>query len=228
MADKNYAGPAGVIEEQKYGYDSSSDDDVERPTKASKAVPPRSLRAVAASSSAPNNFGSATSKAASALIIAASDKAGMSGIDRERINAILLRESGNSAFMQRQRKMDDSTNLKIEEMKQRIRTKDDTATNDWRRESEQYTIEPLLQNFRRQRQPTSTCVVLDMDGFFISETLELVPLGIRRQSRVLVKYFRLPPSFAAAIFCSGVLTPVSAFSFHLLQRSWRQRLSHFA
>jgi DNA polymerase kappa len=54
---------------------------------------------------------------ASALLISASDKAGMEGIDRERINAILLRESGNSTFMQRQRKMDENTNQKIADMK---------------------------------------------------------------------------------------------------------------
>ncbi|KAK1738412.1 hypothetical protein QTG54_011081 [Skeletonema marinoi] len=37
-------------------------------------------------------------KTASALMVAASAKAGMEDIDRERINAILLRESGNSSF----------------------------------------------------------------------------------------------------------------------------------
>lgn len=36
-------------------------------------------------------------KTASALMVAASAKAGMEDVDRERINAILLRESGNSS-----------------------------------------------------------------------------------------------------------------------------------
>merc|ERR1719401_2941932 len=104
--------------------------------------------AMAAAGAAHKDARSATSKAASALIIAASDKAGMAGIDRERINAILLRESGNSTFMQRQKKMDDNTNLKIEEMKLRMKSRDDMATYNWRRQLEQYTIEPLLQTFR--------------------------------------------------------------------------------
>jgi hypothetical protein len=65
------------------------------------------------------------SASASALLISASDKAGMVGIDRERINAILLRESGNSTFMQRQRRADETLNQKIEEMKRRLKEKDE-------------------------------------------------------------------------------------------------------
>jgi len=41
----------------------------------------------------------AVSKVASALIISASEKAGMEGINRSKIDAIILRESGNSAYM---------------------------------------------------------------------------------------------------------------------------------
>eukprot|EP00585_Thalassiosira_rotula_P003586 CAMPEP_0196152200 /NCGR_PEP_ID=MMETSP0910-20130528/35078_1 /TAXON_ID=49265 /ORGANISM="Thalassiosira rotula, Strain GSO102" /LENGTH=57 /DNA_ID=CAMNT_0041415739 /DNA_START=1 /DNA_END=170 /DNA_ORIENTATION=+ len=48
----------------------------------------------------------------------------MAGIDRERINSILLRESANSTFMQRQRKMDEHSNRRIEEMKRRLECKD--------------------------------------------------------------------------------------------------------
>eukprot|EP00980_Cylindrotheca_fusiformis_P019301 scaffold6625_cov163-Cylindrotheca_fusiformis.AAC.2 len=51
-----------------------------------------------------NNNGGNT---ASALIISASDKAGMEGIDRSQIDAIILRESGNSLYMQQQRKQDE-------------------------------------------------------------------------------------------------------------------------
>lgn len=106
---------------------------------------------------------------ASALLISASDKAGMEGIDRERINAILLRESGNSTFMQRQRKMDENTNQKIADMKRRLDDKDDASgKKDWRKELEQSTIDPLLRQYQSQRQAFSTCVVIDMDGFFIS------------------------------------------------------------
>ena len=59
----------------------------------------------------------ATTNDAKNLLISASDKAGMGGIDRERINAILLRESGNSDFMKRQVAMDDASNKRIQQMK---------------------------------------------------------------------------------------------------------------
>lgn len=127
--------------------------------------------ATAATSAAAVGKGcSATTKAASALIIAASDKAGMAGIDRDRINAILLRESGNSTFMRRQKKMDENSDRKVDEMRERLRRKDedaDDSSGNWRRELQKSTIDPLLNEFRRRRKPISTCVVVDMDGFFI-------------------------------------------------------------
>ena len=93
----------------------------------------------------------------------------MAGIDRARINAILLRESGNSTFMQRQRKADESCNRKIETMKHQLTEKDDNTTNNnWRQELNKFTIDPLLQNYKNRRRPYSTCVVVDMDSFFIS------------------------------------------------------------
>ncbi|KAL7552403.1 hypothetical protein ACHAWF_015638 [Thalassiosira exigua] len=137
---------------------SSLDEDVDRTTSADarpSGPPPSSERAAA--------------KAASALLISASDKAGMAGVDRERVNAILLRASGDSAFMRRQRQMDDKANGRMEEMKRRIERKgaEDDA-GDWRRELERSAIEPVLRRYRRRRNPASTCVVVDMDGFFIS------------------------------------------------------------
>lgn len=111
---------------------------------------------------------SVTTKRASALLISASNKAGMENIDRERINAILLRESSNSDFMKRQLDMDRNANERIEQMKQRLEEKDNAANNDWRKETKQSTIDPLLRKYRSQRRTTSTCVVIDMDSFFIS------------------------------------------------------------
>lgn len=108
-------------------------------------------------------------KTASALMVAASAKAGMEDIDRERINAILLRESGNSSFMERQRKMDENSNKRIVEMKQRLAEKDNNATNKkWRIEMERSVIDPQIEKYRTLRRPLSTCVVIDMDSFFIS------------------------------------------------------------
>ena len=116
-------------------------------------------------SSTTNN---ATSSA-SDLLISASDKAGMAGIDRARMNAILLRESGNSTFMQRQRKADESCNRKIETMKHQLNEKDDNTTNNnWRQELNKSTIDPLIKSYKNRRRPYSTCVVVDMDSFFIS------------------------------------------------------------
>ena len=106
---------------------------------------------------------------ASALMVAASAKAGMKDIDRERINAILLRESGNSSFMERQRKMDENSNKRIVEMKQRLAEKDNNATNrNWRSDMERSDIDPQVEKYRAQRRPLSTCIVIDMDSFFIS------------------------------------------------------------
>jgi DNA polymerase kappa len=108
-------------------------------------------------------------KTASALMVAASAKAGMEDIDRERINAILLRESGNSSFMERQRKMDENSNKRILEMKQRLSEKDNNTTNkEWRIEMERSVIDPQIETYRALRRPLSTCVVIDMDSFFIS------------------------------------------------------------
>ena len=108
-------------------------------------------------------------KTASALMVAASAKAGMDDIDRERINAILLRDSGNSSFMERQRKMDENSNKRIVEMKQRLVEEDNNATNKkWRSEMERSVIDPQMEKYRTQRRPLSTCVVIDMDSFFIS------------------------------------------------------------
>lgn len=117
-----------------------------------------------------NNNSSSETKAASALLISASDKAGMAGIDRERINAILMRESGKSDFMKRQMSMDDNVNQKIQEMKQQLEEKDNASmnNNDWRKEMKQSIVDPLLNVYRMQRQHISTCVVIDMDSFFIS------------------------------------------------------------
>ena len=123
--------------------------------------------------SPPPRSASASSRAASALLISASDKAGMAGIDRERINAILMRESGGSAFMTRQRKNDERANARIDEMKRRLEGRDEDAAaavgdGDWRAELIGSAIDPLLRRCRSRRRPLSTCVVVDMDGFFIS------------------------------------------------------------
>ncbi|KAL7519717.1 hypothetical protein ACHAWX_004474 [Stephanocyclus meneghinianus] len=111
-----------------------------------------------------------TSNTAAALLISASDKAGMQNIDRERINAILLRESGNSTFMQRQRRMDEVTDAKIQQMKNRLHERDasDEDATHWRKRLLRSTIDPMLHRYQIQRRPLSSRAVIDMDGFFVS------------------------------------------------------------
>merc|ERR1740124_2174720 len=111
---------------------------------------------------------------ASALIIAASDKAGMEGIDRTRIDSIILRESANSNFMSTQLKRDAAVDRRIEAMKRRLaaRSDDDGSTpsdseKGWRRAIER-TLTPEIDRLRSARRATSTCVVVDMDAFYIN------------------------------------------------------------
>ena len=127
--------------------------------------PPASYRVSASSSSS-----SSSNAAASALLISASDKAGMGGIDRDRINAILLRESGDSAFMVRQRRNDERANARIDGMRRRLAERDGGGGVGvgWRAELIRSEIDPLLRRCRSRRRPLSTCAVVDMDGFFIS------------------------------------------------------------
>ena len=110
----------------------------------------------------------AIADAASALIISASSaKAGMDGIDRARIDAILLQESGNSKFMQEQRRRDEKVNERI----QLYRAQRQAAS------PHDYAVTPALEEQLNQWQASqsvrSTCVVVDMDMFYFAcEALE--------------------------------------------------------
>lgn len=100
---------------------------------------------------------------ASALIISASDKAGMDGIDRAKIDAIILRESGNSLFMQQQRRRDEKVNQRIQllQLKSKGYTmEDETLITP--------TVELQIQSFQSQQPQRSTCVVVDMDMFYMA------------------------------------------------------------
>lgn len=111
----------------------------------------------------PNTTGRSTAKeSASALIISASAKAGMDGVDRTRIDEIILRESGNSKFMQQQRRRDAKVNQRIEAYQKQI----EQAT------PSDYTVTPALEQRLRQWQSgqatRATCVVVDMDMFYMA------------------------------------------------------------
>jgi DNA polymerase kappa len=104
--------------------------------------------------------------AASALVISASDKAGMDGIDRSRIDSIILRESGNSLFMQQQRKRDLKVDEKIAECKRRL-FQHDKSNPQWRSEL-QKQIDKEVPGIIAKRPIRSTCVVVDMDMFYMA------------------------------------------------------------
>jgi DNA polymerase kappa len=108
-------------------------------------------------------------KDASALVIAACDKAGMEGIDRARINAIILRESGNSSYMKQQRKRDEHVNKRIEKMILDLKSKNEKSGggDSWKRFVER-ELEVEVEEHIRNRPVRSACVVVDMDMFYMA------------------------------------------------------------
>ena len=107
------------------------------------------------------------SQKTTALVIAASDKAGMEGIPRAKINEIIARESGDSLFMQHAEHLDERHERKIQSLIQRLKDTDDRSDN-WRVSMCEDIIDPQLERYRSQRHNVSTRVVVDLDSFFIS------------------------------------------------------------
>lgn len=112
-------------------------------------------------------FADSISLKTTALVIAASDKAGMKGAPRDRINEIIARESKGSLFMQRAHHLAEKDGEKIQSLLQRLNEKDDQSDN-WRVSMCEDTIDPQLERYRSQRKKVSTRVVVDLDSFFIS------------------------------------------------------------
>jgi DNA polymerase kappa len=109
-----------------------------------------------------------TFREASALLVAASDKAGMQGIDRSRIDAIILRESGNSSYMKYQRKQDEHVNQRIATMKVQVeQRKKQIKSNNWKQTIEK-SLEGETHNAIQSRLTRSTCCVVDMDMFYMA------------------------------------------------------------
>ena len=110
-----------------------------------------------------NENDSRKNETASALVIAASDKAGMEGIDRKRIDAIILRESGNSLFMQQQRRRDQQVNERIASLKQKLAQ----ALPGWEKEIHRQ-LNTEIPSILANRPTRSTAVVVDMDAFYMA------------------------------------------------------------
>jgi len=106
------------------------------------------------------NSNSSLSAQASALIISASDKAGMEGIDRPKIAKIILRESGNSLYMQQQRRRDEKVNEKVRQLQLRLQE----ASPENYRVSEE--LDEMLRSYQHQQAIRATCVVVDMVCFY--------------------------------------------------------------
>lgn len=107
------------------------------------------------------------SSKATSLVVAASDKAGMDGIDRDRINRIILRESTGTAYMKRQQRQDERTNERIAKLKRRLV---DENFDGLKSQLEQQ-VDSVVSKLVSMRQAQSTKVVLDMDSFYVSAAL---------------------------------------------------------
>lgn len=102
-------------------------------------------------------------ESASALVIAASDKAGMEGIDRNRIDEIILRESGDSLYMQQQRRRDQIVNERIDRLKKKLAQ----AQRGWEKDLHRQ-LNAEIPEILAQRPTRSTAAVVDMDSFYMS------------------------------------------------------------
>ena len=98
---------------------------------------------------------------ASALIISASDKAGMDGIDRQRIDEIILRESGDSKYMQQQRKRDEKVNKRIAQYKQRLQEANPSSY------ASTIELDRRIQDYQQEQATRSTCVVVDVSDIVL-------------------------------------------------------------
>lgn len=117
---------------------------------------------VSSSATAEGSNAAPATESASALIISASAKAGMDGMDRTRIDEIILRESGNSKCMQEQRRRDAKVNQRIEVYHKRMRQ---AGPGDY---SVTTAIDQQLHQWRSTQATRATCVVVDMDMFYMA------------------------------------------------------------
>lgn len=107
------------------------------------------------------------SESASALVIAASDKAGMDGIDRETIDRIILEESGDSLFMQQQRRRDEKVNEKIRQLVIKLEQQN-KQSHDWKYKMEHMIDTTIIPKLLSSRPIRSCKVVVDMDMFYMA------------------------------------------------------------
>lgn len=115
-----------------------------------------------------SDINGSVSQIASALVISACEKAGMQGIDRSKIDAIILRESGNSLYMKQQRRRDEQVDKRIEVMLRQMERKKDISGGDtWKQDIER-ELETVINECIRNRPSRSACCVVDMDMFYMA------------------------------------------------------------
>jgi DNA polymerase kappa len=103
---------------------------------------------------------------ASALVIAAADKAGMEGIDRNRIDQIILRESGTSLFIQQQRRRDAKVDERIAALRTRLQEHEKMEIG-WNQKL-CHEMDQEIPKILSQRPVRSAAVVVDMDMFYMA------------------------------------------------------------
>jgi DNA polymerase kappa len=136
-----------------------------------KATQSTTRKAVSTSSSNvhvthPSDDSPAAPSGASALVIAAADKAGMDGIDRSRIDKIILRESGTSLFMQQQRRRDAKVDERIAALRTKLREQEKIEIG-WK-QTIGHEIDQEIPKILSQRPVRSAAVVVDMDMFYMA------------------------------------------------------------
>jgi len=139
---------------------------------------------------------------ASALIISASDKAGMEGIDRKRIDAIILRESGNSQYIQSARRRDEKVNGRILQLRQRLKE----ASPREREATEE--LDESLRGYQQRQAIRATCVVVDMDMFYMACELLSRP-NLKNKPACVGKEMILTSNYVARRF--GVRSAMAGF-----------------
>ena len=128
------------------------------------------IESTTSDSSTPTLPSVADTRIISDLVVSAADKAGMDGIDRQAIDAIIMKESGNSLFMQQQKKRDDKVNLRIEALRRKLEMHVEKNKNNngaWRRSMERQ-IDSDMSEYLSARPLRSCKVVVDMDMFYMA------------------------------------------------------------
>ncbi|CAG8534187.1 7322_t:CDS:10 [Ambispora leptoticha] len=91
----------------------------------------------------------------------AATKAGMQGVDKEKVKRLIYESSKGSAFFQNEKKKDEATSEKINEMLQKYET---IKKSDLLRDS--IIVESKVKELEQLRDMTQTIVHIDMDAFF--------------------------------------------------------------